>query len=155
PGRRGAGSGAAPATISGLVRPFWNDTQGESAWRGQSPASVRQLPHLHRVVRTPRGQPLAVRAEGHAVDRVGMPLESQDVLTGGHVPYLHRPIPKNTARGKPLAVRAEGHACDRVRVPLEGADFFAGGRVPHLQRPVLTGRGQPLAVRAESYTPHD
>src|SRR6516225_4558982 len=86
-GRGNAQAGAAPDLAPRPRQqaiwfgPYGTTLNAPSAWRGQSPASVRQLPHLHGVVRTPRGQPLAVRAEGHAVDRVGISLESQDLLT--------------------------------------------------------------------------
>src|SRR5262245_52781206 len=52
-----------------------------------------RLPHLHRLVLAPRGQPLPIRAEGHAPDAARVPLEGEGLLAGGRVPHLHGPVP--------------------------------------------------------------
>ena len=54
--------------------------------------------------------PLAVGAEGHAVDRAGVSLEREGFLARGRIPHLERLVV--AAADDPLAVGAEGHAAD-------------------------------------------
>src|SRR5262245_4799372 len=49
-------------------------------------ASIRQYPHLHRVVRTSRCQAFAVGTKGHAIDSVCVPLVAANLPGQGHVP---------------------------------------------------------------------
>src|SRR5947209_20515601 len=97
----------------------------------------RCLPYPHCTVLAGAGEALAVRTERHAVDRAGVALEGEYLLSGARVPHLHCPV--TAGAGEALAIRTEGHAGDTVRVPLEGEGFLAGGRLPHLHCLILAG----------------
>ena len=64
------------------------------------------------------GQAFAVRAVGHAVDLVGVPLEGEEFLAGLRIPHFHHFVMRSA--GQAFAVRAVGHAVDLVGVPLAG-----------------------------------
>src|SRR6266542_450781 len=66
------------------------------------------VPHLHRLVPTPRDDALAVGGERHALDPVGVPLEGERLLPRLRVPHLHRLVP--APRHDALAVGGERHA---------------------------------------------
>src|SRR6516162_6295449 len=83
------------------------------------------IPHPYRLVLTSAGQTFAVRAEGDAIHRVGVPLQGEQLLAGLCIPHLHL-IP---GRGQALAVRAEGYD---LAANLEGEDFLARLGVPQL-----------------------
>ena len=50
---------------------------------------VSGVPYLHRLVPTGGGEAVAVGAEYHAEDHVGVPLESADLPPGQGVPHFH------------------------------------------------------------------
>src|SRR6516164_6735431 len=104
------------------------------------------VPQLDRLVPTPRGQGLAVRAVRHGEHHFRVPREGGPLLAGGHVPQLDRLVP--TPRGQGLAVRAVRHGDHRERVSREGGLLLAGGHVPQADFAWLaaqtTPRGQPL-----------
>src|SRR5947208_16661590 len=66
---------------------------------------------------------VAVRAEGHAPDRAGEPVEGLDRPPGLCVPDDDLPPAR---RGQVPAVGAEGHAEDVVAVSAAGDDLTAG-----------------------------
>src|SRR5262245_8416195 len=79
-------------------------------------------------IRTPRGEGLAVRAEGH---RSQSPPETcSPLLAGGDLPQAYLVV--RTSRGQGLAVRAEGHGKDRATVSLEDGPLPARGHVPQM-----------------------
>src|SRR5262245_46844124 len=51
-----------------------------------------RVPHPHRLVLAARGDALAVGAEAHAPNRVGVPLEGELLLSRLRVPHLYRLI---------------------------------------------------------------
>src|SRR5262249_31713817 len=51
-----------------------------------------RVPDLHSAVKAGRGEPPAVRAEGHANHVAGVALEGEGFLAGGHLPDLHRAV---------------------------------------------------------------
>src|SRR5262249_18389804 len=50
------------------------------------------IPHLQDLIVTARGQPFAVRAEGHASYLRSMAQEDSQLLAAAEVPYPHGPI---------------------------------------------------------------
>ena len=66
------------------------------------------VPHLHRLIHACRCQPFPVRAERHAHNRAGVPLQCECLLTARGVPHLHRLI--HACRCQPFPVRAKRHA---------------------------------------------
>ena len=67
------------------------------------------------------GQGLAVRAERHRVDGVGVAGErGADLPVAGHVPQPHRAVA--AAAGQGLAVRAERHRVDGIGVTRQDGD---------------------------------
>ena len=53
------------------------------------------------------GQAVAVRAEGHAVDRAAVPLEGEEFLAGLGIPHLHRLVRQTAlARRLPSGLKA-------------------------------------------------
>src|SRR5262249_36847295 len=101
-----------------------------------------------------RGERLAVRGPGYAVDFFGVPLEGQQLLPRGHVPDLDAVVV--AGRGQTLAVRAERNLPDPVLVSAQGAHLASGLQIPDLDlagslRPIVAvaGRRQQPAVRAE------
>ena len=101
-----------------------------------------RVPHLRRLVRARGGQPLAVRAPGHAVTPSLWPFRVSNSLS------VLRPTPSPyypPSRRQPLPVRAPGHArqrCRRGRVRVSNSLPVAG--VPHFGRVVIAPRRQPL-----------
>src|SRR5262249_33739893 len=79
-------------------------------WDRPSLTRRRHVPPLDGPVIAPRGQRLAVWAEGDGPGRVGVPLENREVPTGGHAPELDGLVA--APRGQGLAVRAERHRQD-------------------------------------------
>ena len=72
---------------------------------------------------------LAVGAEGHAVDIIGVPLKGEQLPPGLGIPHLHRVVWRS--RGKQFAVRAKHHAPGGpLAVPLEREEFLARLRRP-------------------------
>src|SRR5262249_54424788 len=105
----------------------------------------RRLPDLHGPVQAGRGDPLAVRAEGHRLDPACV--AAQDLgLRAGPVPDGDGAI--GPAPGEARAVAVERHALAAGRRGRGGEGPPLGG-VPDLDRPVPAGRGQPRAVSAE------
>src|SRR5205823_5798085 len=95
------------------------------------------IPYLDRFVHRSAGQALAVRAEGHPGDPVGMPLQGKELLAGLGIPYFHfTSFERRTSTRQASAVRAEGHAGGRhtadESLEGEGEEFLAGLRIPHL-----------------------
>jgi len=87
----------------------------DSFWLGS-----RQAWGIGAVIGLPAaGQAIAVRAEGHAVDLVGVRLEIEEFLAGLGIPHFQYPALPHTAAGDALAIRAEGHVVDPAVVPLE------------------------------------
>src|SRR5207245_2044151 len=72
-----------------------------------------------------RGQPLAVRAERHAVHLARVVLDGQQVLAAGRIPDLDRLVP--TRRRQAGAVLVVGETEHPVLVPLEGELRRDGG----------------------------
>src|SRR5437868_5508431 len=80
---------------------------------------ISGFPDFHRAVLASSRQALAVGAEGHAVDRAGVPGKGEDLAARGGIPDLHltrRKRPPPTGRGHALAIRAEGHPEDKLGV---------------------------------------
>src|SRR5262249_40129906 len=92
------------------------------------------LPDLDQAIRAGRGQPLAIGAEGHGMDRCLVTLEDIEALPAGHLPQPDLPV--RAARGQELAVRAEGDAVDQAAVPGNGGRVVAAVAVPQAQRVV-------------------
>src|SRR6516225_457582 len=87
-------------------------------------------PDPDRLVRTRGGEALAVGAERHAGDAVGMATQREQFLARGGVPDLDRPV---IARGsKAPAVGAEGHTVDAGEMPAECQHFLGCSGVPDL-----------------------
>ena len=96
------------------------------------------VPHLRGLIKTGGREPRAVRAERHAEETVGVPLEGEGVLPVPGIPYVQSAIP---ARKTPLAVGAECDAMDLAGVPLEGEGFPPASTSQTLTvRSQLTGR---------------
>src|SRR5262249_8344737 len=93
-------------------------------------------------------EPQAVRAERHAVARVSMPAEAQDLSSGPRVPDLDRLVFAPDGSEAP-AVPAEGQAGDEAGMSCQGFEWSAGGCVPELHGAVVSGRRQPPAVGVE------
>src|SRR5262249_9139938 len=90
-----------------------------------------EIPHLYRLVISSANQPLSVRAEDHANERVGVSFEGVLYLAGLGIPHFHRFILGST--GQAFAIRAEDHAPDTsVGMLLECQEFLTGLRVPNL-----------------------
>src|SRR5438270_558539 len=104
------------------------------------------------MVFAPRSEAPAVRAERHAIDPTGVAPEGEQLLAGGAVPDLHRPV--IAPRCQSLAVRAERHARDTTGMALERKQLLAGRAVPDLDRLVPAPRSEALAVRAERHGPN-
>src|ERR1700722_16585607 len=88
-----------------------------------------QVPEPDSLVAARRCQGLAIRAKGHAIDRMSMPLKGGP-LGGGHVPDLDGHVMARRRQG--LAIWAECHGVDMESSPLEGGPYLAGGHVPQL-----------------------
>src|SRR5262249_503853 len=111
------------------------------------------VPHLQVPAGT--GETLAVGAPTHAPDNApGVSLEGGNLLTGGHVPDVHR---QADAAGEACTIRTPGDALDGRGVPLGGEGFLPGRGIPHLQFPpgpqrqyieARAGAGKAAAVRA-------
>src|SRR5262249_58662269 len=121
-------------------------------------AQLRQIPDFHGLVPTPREQPPAVGAEGHAADKSGVAAEAAHQLAAVAVPDFHGAI--LTRGGDPAAalVRTEGDGVDFPAVPSQGSlQLLRGLDVPDHDRVVLTPRCQAPAIGAERHvqTRHD
>src|SRR5260370_1257159 len=123
----------------------------------QTPLDVGSVPHLEfpwlTGLAAAAGQPLAVGAESHAPDHLGVPLDVEPLLPGGGAPDFPLTgvvaLPAAVA-GEPLAVGAK----DRAGVPFQGEHLPTTLHIPDLDRPIMlikAASGQPLAVRAESH----
>ncbi len=75
------------------------------------------IPHLNRLVITAAGDPPAVWAECHAVDRDHVSVERECLVTHRRVPHLDCAV--SPAAGDPPAVLAERHAVDDRCMPVE------------------------------------
>src|SRR5262245_21331934 len=96
-----------------------------------------RLPDLHGSVQADRGDPLAVRAEGHGLDPARVAAQDMGLRP--------RPVPDGDsavgpAPGEARAVAVERHALDRARLGQIVQEPPRGG-VPDLDGPVPTGRG--------------
>src|SRR5262245_24958448 len=115
-------------------------------------AQLRQIPDFHGLVPTPREQPPAVWAEGHAADESGVAAEAAHQLAAIAVPDFHGAI---LTRGRDPAaglVRAEGDGVDFPAMPSERRLQFLGGLcVPDLDRTLLTARSQASAIGTERH----
>ena len=76
---------------------------------------VGHVPQLDRLVPAPRGQGLAVGAEGHGADVFGVHTERDDALGRGHVPNLHIPLPAPSPEA--MVLPSELNATDRNLAP--------------------------------------
>src|SRR5262249_29591996 len=91
--------------------------------------SLLHVPHLY-VLRAYTGDSFAVGAEADASDRLGLPLEDEDLL-----PLLRVPDPNRLIRagaGDSFAVGAEADAPHHVGMPFDGENLGPLLRVPHL-----------------------
>ena len=111
------------------------------------PARVH-VPELDGPVVARRGQDLAVRAERHVADGLGVALERVDFLAGGDVPDAG---PSGRPRPRPRGGRPRLIATDRTGAPCpsERADDLAGGRSRSVTVPISRGGGEERAVGAE------
>src|SRR5215831_17127838 len=102
---------------------------------------VGDVPQPHRVIVAAAGQGLAVRAERHRADYVGMAGEGlADRAAGGYIPQPDCGIV--AAAGQGLAVRAERHRADLAGVAGEGlADRAAGGHAPQPDCVIVAAAG--------------
>lgn len=87
------------------------------------------VPDLDRAVPSGVHQQLAVGAERHAAEVIGVPLE----------------------RDNAFAIQAICRAPNTSRMPFEREEMLAGLRVPQLQRPITAGAHNPIAIGAEGY----
>src|SRR5262245_21659965 len=117
----------------------------------------RQIPEPDLPVQAGRGQEPAVGAEGHTVDDLVMPFQSQQELPGGEILDLHlagerpgpRPVDLRVRHGQALAVRGNGQAVAEAGGELRGAELLTRGQVPHghpgvgqeVHLPQAAGRG--------------
>ena len=127
-----------------LTGPVWPDKDARLG-------NVGQVPELDGQVMAGGGEPGAVRAEGHVVDRATVAPEGAELLAALPVPELDARV--GAGRGEPLAVRAEGHAPDHTVVAFE--DTRTGWPVvdlPDPHSPIEGGGGEVLPVRAERHT---
>ena len=83
-----------------------------SVWplRVRPSLATAHIPQLHGLIATARGQPRAIRAEGHRQTGLVWPLRVRTSSPLRDIPQLHGLIV--TARGQPCAIRAEGHRRD-------------------------------------------
>src|SRR4029078_6777814 len=87
------------------------------------------VPDLDGAVGAGGGELLTVRAEGYAVDRLGVRgAQVLDLLAVGGVPQADRLV--LAAGGQQLAVLAEGDGIDDAGVALDFAALLAVGDVP-------------------------
>src|SRR5262245_41446488 len=94
----------------------------------------------------------AVRAEGHAVDQVGMTDEGADFLAAVHVPDLHLAgaLMNAAARNQAVAVGTERHALNRAGMSADDPDLPAGLSVPDARCLVRAAAGKQTPVGAVS-----
>src|SRR5262249_18021673 len=107
------------------------------------------VPDLDGGVLAARGEPLAVRAEGDAVDRFLVSAEILDLLAVGGIPETDRLVLVGRARGEKRAVRAERDGPDQIGVAFQLADHLAVLGIPELDEHVLPGRREQRAVLVE------
>src|SRR5258708_10845539 len=79
---------------------------------GEDAAAIDRIPHLHRLITTPRGDALVIRRPRHRFHDIGMAMVGEDVAAIGSIPHLHCAI--SASRGDALAI---GHTCPPDRVP--------------------------------------
>src|SRR5262249_22926931 len=94
-----------------------------------------------------RGDPSAIRAEGHARRCVAMTPAGQEPSAGRGVQETHRCLIADGGQG--LAVRAEGEAIRTRPVPSHREELLSRPRVPNFDEPGEVDRGELLVVRAE------
>ena len=102
-----------------------------------------RVPELDRAVPAAGGQPLAVGAEGDAIDPLGMPPEFVDFGAGDNVPDLDD---LRTRDGQMTAVAVECQVVDAARRGWECVRFLAGRNLVELD-----GEGTPTAVLPEAH----
>ena len=107
------------------------------------------IPQPHRLIPTPAGKHLAIRAERHACDRLRMLGECPLQFPRLGIPQPHRLVP--TPTGKHLAIRAEREAIDPLRMLGECPLQFPPLDIPQPHR-VPTPTGKRRAIRAKRHT---
>src|SRR5262249_47177821 len=112
--------------------------------------AVGDVPEANRLILTGRGQRIAIRTEGDAVDRAGVSGESADFLAAGEVPEFDRVI--EAGRHQQLAVRTERTAVDQGGVALQlgrplcsGEDGYSQQEDQNGPRTAYTACGRGLA----------
>src|SRR5262249_16062928 len=93
------------------------------------------LPDAHRLVVGATGQPFAVGAPGHRIDRGRVPPDRRDfgnLQARVGIPEAYGSVGATTSEA--LAVGAPGQGEDRGRAPLEGKYLLTVFRVPNLRR---------------------
>ena len=132
---------------------FGRPGQWRRRTRLECPVKVRssfpsvQVPELQRLVCRPGKRGSAIRGNGDAEHRTGVPGERAQLLSGGQVPELQRLVRAPGERVRPsgpMATLVTAPEC-----PVEGAKLFSAGQVPELQRLVRTPRERRSAVRGD------
>src|SRR5207244_6679367 len=94
-----------------------------------------------------RSQLLAVGAERHAGDRVGVAVKGERFLTGRRVPNLQGLV--IAPRDETPVVVAERESGDLERMSGQGEGLLLGCQIPDCNQAILTSQGQALAIVAE------
>ena len=109
----------------------------------------RGVPHSDGVVLTRGGEPIAVRAERHAEDSVGVPLESKDYLSSFRRPTFT--VRSSLAEASRLPSELNTTLMTAAGMPSEALELMPSFGVPQLHRLVIAGGGESCAVRAERH----
>src|SRR6266851_6279455 len=79
---------------------------------GEDAAAIDRIPHLHRLITTPRVDAFTIRRPRQRFHDIGMAMVGEDVAAIGSIPHLHGAI--IASRGDALAI---GYTCPPDRVP--------------------------------------
>ena len=139
------------------------DTPGLACATGEA---VADLARCH--VPDPRGavvpgccQPMAVMAEGDAMDPARLTLQPPYIPVGRPIPEDDRAlisgqiIPESLSRGHAGPVGAEGDRCEGRRVRTQDGYLLARRDVPDADRTIEAGRRQMAAIRAKGHVMDD
>src|SRR5262245_19812442 len=100
---------------------------------GRSFPAGAYLPDRYRVFKpADRGDLLAIRAEGHGANRLGLPWERTDFTAGGDIPDLQRHV---ASEGDRLPISAEGHAVHHPGVAFQRMDLPVSGCIEKHHHP--------------------
>src|SRR6266849_2925650 len=92
-------------------------------------ASINCVPYLHGLIKTGRGDALAIGRPCHGIYLANIPLIRVDIASSGCIPHLHVLI--KTGRGEALAIGRPCYRVYRTSMPTIGIKWMGWVQPPY------------------------